>query len=127
MTRRSTDWSGVSSSLAKMELMCFQPMRDRSIAEPSCQFAQHLAFSGGQPVQRGRAAGLSKQRLHHERIEYRPAARHLVHRIGEFVETRHAFLQQVPRPDHHNTTDLRTRIEELLEANRELHSQRRTR
>src|SRR4029077_2978204 len=46
-----------------------QPLRDRSIAEAGCQFAEHLAFSGGQPAQSRGRTRLSKQRLEHQRIE----------------------------------------------------------
>src|SRR6516162_8118566 len=63
-----------------------EPLRHPAIAEPGCQFCEHLAFPGGQPAERRGGARLSQQRLHHQRIEHRPAGRDLVHRLAELVE-----------------------------------------
>src|SRR5882757_4589699 len=72
-----------------------QPLRNRSIAEAGCQFAEHLAFPGSQPAQSRDGTRLSEQRLNHQRIEHRPTARHLANGLGELVEMRYPFLQEI--------------------------------
>src|SRR6476661_5683552 len=43
-----------------------QPLRDDPIAEPGCEFAEHLAFPRCQPTQRGNGPRLGEQRLDYQ-------------------------------------------------------------